>query len=468
MSELPTVSLVLAGGTGARFWPLSRELGTKQLLSMFGSDSLIAGAIVRGRESAGADGRVLVVTGERLLDELRNSVCASEAASMAMPEYVCEPASRGTAPAVALAIAKASSPEVDPVVLVLPSDQVSSDSEAWTSVALRLCEAAASGYVGVLALESRKPSSYGYFELESEVSNPPYRVVAHSKFRKSYEGHLVHTGVWAARASVIRSRLLVSESGRAVLSACSAVLAASAEAGSAARDAYTALTTHSIEEFLFVPGMTDCVAVVGEPHLHQVSSFDALSAVLPVDSTGNARLGRGVDVDSRNCIVYAPERLVATLGLQDMVVVDTADATLVCSKDRVNDVRQVVEALRSVGAEEIIYPRTSRRPWGSWTSLHRSSGYQMKLIQVDPAARLSLQSHAHRSEHWIVVQGCATVTKDGEMLVVPAGESVFIPAGCIHRLENAGEAELQVVEVQVGEYLHEDDIVRHQDDFDRG
>lgn len=462
------VAVVLAGGVGARFWPLSRELGTKQLLGMFGSDSLIADAISRGRDAVGKGQPVLVVTGELLLDELRNAVCASPDAMSAAPEYLIEPMARGTAAAVAIAAISASVGGADPVLLVLPSDHVAHDRERWQRVSARLLDSASGSALAVLAFNSLTSSTYGYLEID-DSEEAEARVLGYSRFRRSVEEQTLYTGVWAARASTLVRCMTGVPGGEALLDAArQAASANSAAEADAARVAFSALPVRPIEDLLFACQGIERAAVIEDPCLRHVASFDVLRDVLAPDDAGNVRQGRGTDVDSRGCIVYAPDRLVATLGLRDVVVIDSADAVLVCARERVNDVREVVSALKDAGAEEITYPRTSQRPWGTWTSLLRQPSYQMKVIEVRPGARLSLQSHQHRSEHWIVVKGSALVTRDGQEHTVGMGESIYIPAGAVHRLENCGDDLLEVVEVQVGEYLREDDIVRYEDDFQRG
>ena len=234
----------------------------------------------------------------------------------------------------------------------------------------------------------------------------------------------------------------------------------------AVRDRFARLPSLPIDKALME--RTDRVAVIpAELRWHDVGSFLALESLAEADDRGNTRVGRGVDIDTAGSIVYSANRLVATLGLKDAIVVDTADATLVCARDRCQDVRLVVDALKAVGAEEVSLPKTSLRPWGSWTSLMKGPGFQIKLLEVKPGCKPSLQRHAHRSEHWVVVEGTATVTRDRERLTVPANESVFLPLGCVHRVENTGEELLKIIEVQVGDYLGEDDIVRLEDDWHR-
>jgi mannose-1-phosphate guanylyltransferase/mannose-6-phosphate isomerase len=237
--------------------------------------------------------------------------------------------------------------------------------------------------------------------------------------------------------------------------------------GDEARARFEALVPVSIDTA--VMERSERVAVIPAPlNWSDVGSLLALEDVAQADDAGNVRVGRGVDIGSKDSVIYSTDRLVATLGLKDVIVVDTSDATLVLDKSRAQDVRQVVEALKLQGAEEIVQPKTSLRPWGAWTSLLSAPSYQIKLIEVKPGARLSLQKHHHRAEHWIVVSGTAVVTRDDERVEVHANESIFLPVGCVHRLENCGKVPLQLIEVQVGEYLGEDDIVRLQDDWDRG
>jgi mannose-1-phosphate guanylyltransferase/mannose-6-phosphate isomerase len=210
------------------------------------------------------------------------------------------------------------------------------------------------------------------------------------------------------------------------------------------------------------------VAVIPAPlNWSDVGSLLALEDIAEPDSAGNIRVGRGVDVGSSNNIIYSSDRLVATLGVENLVVVDTTDATLVLPKSRAQDVRSVVDALKLIGAPEVTQPKISLRPWGSWQSLLSGPGYQIKLLEIKAGSKPSLQTHQHRSEHWVVVAGTAAVTRDDETFIVPTNESAFIPLGAKHRIENKGTELLQVIEVQVGDYLGEDDIVRFEDDWAR-
>ncbi|HET6497468.1 MAG TPA: cupin domain-containing protein, partial [Coriobacteriia bacterium] len=233
-----------------------------------------------------------------------------------------------------------------------------------------------------------------------------------------------------------------------------------------ARERFGALPSISID--YAVMERSDRVAVIPSALVwSDVGSLEALGEVATPDGSGNVRVGRGVDIDSARTIVYSTDRLVATLGVEDLLVIDTSDATLVARKDRSQDVRLVVDALKASGADEVVRPKESLRPWGSWTTLLSGPGFQIKLLVIKPGGRPSLQRHHHRSEHWVVVAGTALVTCDSERGEVHVNESAYIPVGAEHRIENCGKVPLKVIEVQVGEYLGEDDIVRLEDDWER-
>jgi mannose-1-phosphate guanylyltransferase/mannose-6-phosphate isomerase len=199
-----------------------------------------------------------------------------------------------------------------------------------------------------------------------------------------------------------------------------------------------------------------------------LGSWTSLDEIIDKDSSGNIRKGNTIDIGSKDSIVFAGERLIATLGLKDMVVVDTPDATLVTPKERVQEIRKIVEELKRDGREEHLLPRTVEKPWGSYTVLEKGQGYKIKKVVLKPKARLSLQLHRRRTEHWVVVEGTAKVTRENETYLVQKGESTFIPINAKHRLENSGEGSLQIIEVQNGDYLEEDDIERFEDDYGRG
>ena len=475
---------ILAGGSGQRFWPLSRELSPKQLLSMFGTESLIAAAIHRILPFAEGGASVVVATNERLFDELRNHLTAQSDPELGAVRYIQEPVSRNTAPAIALAAATFLAEDPDAIMVVLPSDHLLEDSEVWIDCIHAAAAVAADGYLVTIGIQPTRPEiGYGYIRAAEAltaftVGSATPHVVAQfvekpdaqraEEFLASGE-YYWNAGIFVMRAATVLDELDRAGGAEAQVAEVARWIAAQPTAeqhGDEARERFSALESLSID--VAVMERSDRVAVIPAPlKWSDVGSLLALGDVAPADASGNVRVGRGVDIDSHDNIVYSTDRLIATLGVEDLIVVDTTDATLVLPKSRAQDVRRVVDALKLMGAPEVSQPKISLRPWGSWQSLLSGPGYQIKLLEITPGCQPSLQKHARRSEHWIVVAGSAVVTRDDEVIVVPLNESVFIPKGAVHRIENRGTEPLQVIEVQVGEYLGEDDIIRIEDDWAR-
>ncbi len=475
---------VLAGGSGQRFWPLSRELNPKQLLSMFGTESLIAQAVHRITPLTQRGESVLVVTNERLFDELRNHLTAQPDPELHRVRYLKEPMARNTAPAIALAAATLAAEDPDAVMVVLPSDHLLEDGELWRECIQSGVKLANGGYLVTIGIRPTRPETgYGYIKAAEplepfEVGEAmPYRAERFvekpdagraAEYVKSGD-YFWNAGIFVMRADQLLDELEhASEEGERVAEAVRAIAAMSAEerTGQDAFDLFNALPAISID--YAVMELSPHVAVIpASLRWSDVGSLLALEGVAERDADGVVRVGRGVDIDTYDSVIYSSDRLVATVGLRDMLVVDTSDATLVLPKDRAQDVRQVFDALKAAGAAEVTQPKISLRPWGSWESLLKGPGYQIKLLEINPGAKPSLQRHHHRSEHWIVVSGTAHVTRGEEQVEVHVNESIFIPVGATHRIENCGKLPLQVIEVQVGEYLGEDDIVRIEDDWAR-
>lgn len=289
--------------------------------------------------------------------------------------------------------------------------------------------------------------------------------------------YLWNSGMLVARAdAVLRELDRAGELGATPESSAAHEIAATVRE-LAAEGPAAWLTQHARDRFGALPAVpfdkaalevSGLVAVVPtDVPWSDVGSLLALSRVAPADERGNVLVGNVCDVESTGTIVYSQDRLVATLGLSDLMVVDTSDATLVAPKSRAQDVRLIVDALKARGAAEVVDTRSSLRPWGSWTLLLEAAGFKVKSIDVLPGKRLSLQSHERRSEHWVVVTGEALVEADGESFTVTSGESAYLPVGTVHRLTNGGDVPLRIVEIAVGDYLGEDDITRYEDDWAR-
>lgn len=475
---------ILAGGSGQRFWPLSRELNPKQLLSMFGTESLIAAAVHRILPFTEGGASVSIATNERLFDELRNHLTAQPDPALHAVRYIQEPLPKNTAPAVALAAAIFYAEDPDAIMAVLPSDHQLQDGDTWADCINAATALAADGYLVTIGIKpSRAETGYGYIRSGEPLpeyavgSVTPY-VAAEFVEKPSAEfaeeciacgDYFWNAGIFVMKASRVLEELDAAGGAIAHIADVVRWIAEQPEAernGGEARARFSTIEPISIDHAIME--RSDRVVVI--PALLEwsdVGSLLALEEIAEPDAFGNVRSGRGVDIGSSGNIVYSTDRVVATLGVEDLIVVDTTDATLVLSKDRAQDVRQIVEALKLLGAPEVSQPKVSLRPWGSWTSLLKGPGYQIKLLTLKPGGRPSLQSHAHRSEHWIVVAGCALVTRGDEVVEVPTNESIFIPLGAVHRIENRGTEMLQVIEVQLGDYLGEDDIIRLEDDYHR-
>ncbi|MCE5204285.1 MAG: mannose-1-phosphate guanylyltransferase/mannose-6-phosphate isomerase [Actinomycetia bacterium] len=474
-------AVILAGGSGTRFWPLSRELSPKQFVSIFGGVSLITQAVARVATLAD-DGAVHVLTNERLLDELRGHLKAQPLLEGVDIDYLAEPVPRNTAPAIALGAAYLLGIDPDALMVVLPSDHLLQDGEAWERTLRVAAALAQEDRLVTLGLTPTYPETgYGYIRMGEKIPGHTDEGIAGHEVAAFVEkpdrsraeqflaegSHLWNSGMLVARASVVLTEL--EKAGAEDIAATARAVAAlppSAWTGDEARQMFSALPAVPFDKAALE--RSHSVAVVPcDLAWSDVGSLLALGSIAPPDERGNVLVGDVVDVDSHDSIVYSADRLVATLGVADLLVVDTTDATLVAPKARAQDVRLVVDALKARGAPEVIESRSSVRPWGSWTLLVKGPGFQVKTIEVLPHHRLSLQSHAHRSEHWIVVEGRALVQLDGQTTERLPNESTYIPIGAKHRLGNPGDTTLKIVEVAVGEYLGEDDIVRYEDDWAR-
>lgn len=490
-------AVILAGGSGQRFWPLSRELSPKQLLSVFGTESLIAQAVHRVMPllEDPSDG-FMIVTSERLYDELRNHLTAQPDRALHTLEYLVEPVARNTAPAIALACARVASRDPEGVVLVLPSDHVLENGPAWLDSLRAAVKLARGGYFATIGIApTRAETGYGYIRVgdrlpafdvgaaqpalaaefvekpDAETAQRYVAATAGAGGPGAIGAYLWNAGMFAMKASAYLEELRRFPDTAAIADAAVAVSriqeAAGGPDGATARELFDALPSISID--YAVMERCGCVAVVpAEIRWSDVGSLASLEDLAPADAAGNIRVGRGVDIASTRTVVYsAGDRLVATLGIDDVMVVDTEDATLVARRDAVQDVRLVVEALKAQGADEVVSPKTSLRPWGSWRTIREGEGYRVKEIMVKPGCRLSLQRHSRRNENWIVVEGLALVSVDGAELERGPGQSAYVPLGSAHRLSNPGEGPLRVVEVATGSYLGEDDIERLEDDWSR-
>ena len=460
--------VLLSGGSGTRLWPLSREAYPKQFLALAGDDTMLQ-ATWR-RVAPIADLPPIVVAGEDhrfLVAEQLRQAGAPQAA------IVLEPVGRNTAPAIAAAALQATADGGDPLLLVLPSDHVVRDADAFRAAVRAAMPAADAGALVTFGIVPTAPETgFGYLHADAgEGLRKVLRFVekpdaATAQRYLDAGDHYWNSGMFLFRASRFLGELQRLQP--AILDGTRAALAAARRDGDFIRldrDAFAATPSDSID-YAVMEKTGSAMVLPVDIGWSDVGSWSALWDVAERDAEGNAHVGDVIAVDSRNSYAYA-RRLVALVGVDDIVVVETDDAVLVARKDRVQRVKDVVAQLKAGQRSQAALHREVHRPWGSYDSIDVGERFQVKRIKVKPGAALSLQSHGHRAEHWIVVSGTARVTRDRDVFELHANQSTYIPIGAKHRLENPGTEVLELIEVQSGDYLGEDDIVRYEDVYGR-
>jgi len=465
--------VVMAGGSGTRLWPLSRSGFPKQFLILSGTSSLFQQAVTRLQDLADRDIEVaapLVVGNEEhrflALDQLRE-VRAEPSA------LLLEPMGRNTAPAVTLAALQALESGVDPVMVVTPADQTVTDGAAFTAALRRAVRSAAEGAITILGVTPDRPETgYGYIRAEgscvAQFVEKPDLATAQSYLAAG--SYFWNAGMFVLRASVWMAAL---ERFRPdIAAACRVAFAARSTDTVFVRPdktAFAAVPSESVDYAVMerCPGVLDIRMEPLAAGWNDLGAWEAVWQVAPKDEHGNATVGDALLSDCSNTLVHASSRLVSVVGLDDVVVVETPDAVLVARRDKSQDVKHIVSRLGREQRGEQALHRKVFRPWGWYDSIDRGARDQVKRIMVKPGAALSLQMHHHRAEHWIVVTGTAEVTVGNKVILLAENQSTYIPLGETHRLRNPGKVPLEIIEVQSGSYLGEDDIVRFEDTYGR-
>lgn len=474
MSLNDIVPVLLSGGTGTRLWPLSREGYPKQFWPLVSARSMIQETALRAVGPGFAPAVVVANEAHRFLiaEQLRE-------AGIVAPRILLEPEGRNSAPAIAAAAALVAEEAPGAVLWIMAADAAIED-EGALHVALAQAAAAArdTGRIVTFGMRPTVPeTSFGYIEMGAPLAGAP-AVHAVARFTEKPDAataaalladgkHVWNSGMFVATAATLIAEL--ERHAPAVIAAARAALAAATRDLDFIRlgtEAFRAAPSISID--YAVMERTDHAAVIpAELGWSDVGSWDALWAIAAKDAAGNALQGPVTAVDSRNCLVRSEGIRTAVLGLEDAVIIVTEDAVLAMPRARAQDVKKVVERLRAEGAPEAGAHRRVYRPWGQYSGLIMGDRFQVKEIVVRPGGKLSLQKHHHRAEHWVVVKGTARVHRDAESLLLSENQAVYLPLGCIHRLENPGMIPLHLIEVQVGSYLGEDDIVRIEDTYGR-
>jgi mannose-1-phosphate guanylyltransferase / mannose-6-phosphate isomerase len=467
------IPLILSGGSGTRLWPVSRKNLPKQFLVLAGNGTLFQQTLARTRQLPQVAAPVVVAS------EDHRFLAADQLLEMGIRDatIVLEPLARNTAPAIALGALQAQLRDPDALLLVLPADHLIGDTAAFVAAVTQAIPLAEQDWLVTFGIRPDRPETgFGYIRRAEAIGGDGYRVEQFVEkpdlpTAESYladDGYDWNSGMFLFKASRYLEELAVH---------APAMLAAVREAHANAsadldfvridHDTFARVPDNSID--YAVMEKTQHAAVIPvDCTWSDIGSWSALWLTGDKDAEGNLREGDTLSIDSRNSLLRSHDRhLLATVGIDDLIVVTTPDATLVAHRDAAQDVKKIVEQLKASGRSEHSLHRVVHRPWGSYDSLEAGDRFQVKRIVVKPGASLSLQKHHHRAEHWIVVSGTAEVTCDEKVFLLGENQSTFIPLGSQHRLRNPGKVLLELIEVQSGSYLGEDDIVRYDDVYGR-
>lgn len=466
------IPVILSGGSGTRLWPLSRKMHPKQLLPLLNKTTLLQDTVNRFQNAAEIN-HAIVICNESYRFMVAEQVRQSEMKSV---DIILEPVGRNTAPAIALAAFNAMVDDHDPILLVLPADHDIRDVAGFlTAVNLGQQQSEAGNLVTFGIVPNKPETGYGYINASDSISDNCYSVagfvekpdMATAEKYIEQGGYYWNSGMFMFKASTYLQALerLAPEIFEACRNACT----------KAVKDmdflrideaSFDKCPSDSID-YAIMEKVDNAVVIPVDIGWNDVGSWASLQDIGVADAMNNTLIGDVESEASNNCYIRAESRLIVALGVDDLIIVETADALLVAHREKVQDIKNIVEKLHNDGRDEVLLHKNVCRPWGCYQGIDKSDRFQAKRISVNPGAVLSLQLHHHRSEHWVIVNGTAKVTKGDEEFILSENESTYIPLGVKHRLENIGKIPLELIEVQTGSYLGEDDIVRFDDVYGR-
>lgn len=466
--------VILSGGSGTRLWPLSRQLSPKQLLPLVGEQTLLQNTITRLENFPNVSDTVTVICNDAhrflVAEQLREINVKADA-------LLLEPVGRNTAPALTLAAIANRETGHDDILLVMPSDHVIQDTKTFQQILTEGSKLAAQNMLVTFGIVPTKAETgYGYIKQGKAIDDESFVIDEFvEKPDAATAQKYLDSGqfLWNSGMFMMKSSIWIEEIGQhapAILAACEKAYANGKEELDFYRiddEAFTVCPSDSIDyavaEKMVADSTTKAAVVRLDAGWSDVGAWSELWHIGDKDAAGNVTQGDVVAINSENSMLISKQRLIAAVGLKDTVVVETADAILVAHRDHIQDVKQVVEWIKSEGRDEHLNHCCVYRPWGHFDSIDMGDKYQIKRITVNPGGVISLQMHHRRSEYWIVISGTAKVTKGDETFLVSENESTYIPCGIKHRLENANSTPLEMIEVQLGSYFGEDDIVRYED-----